>query len=52
MIDEIPFQNGGSLVTLNTLTSTGNVSTLADVNFMAQHQTFLTAATPDNTRRT
>jgi integrase len=52
MIDEIVLQNSGNSAALNTLIPTSNASTLANVDLMAQHQAFLTAATSDNTRRT
>jgi integrase len=52
MIDDIPLQNGDSSASLLTPVLMGNASTLTNVDLMAQHQAFLTAATSDNTRRT
>ncbi|MDO8774233.1 MAG: site-specific integrase [Burkholderiaceae bacterium] len=52
MMDKNPLQNSVSSTTLHPPIIVSNASTLANVDLMAQHQVFLTAATSDNTRRT
>jgi integrase len=52
MIDEIIPKNSGNSAIIYPLVSVSNASTLTNIDLMAQHQAFLTAATSDNTRRT